>query len=189
MSDFVIVIDSAEQHPFAFTGLRHDSDKDYEPIIQPTIRQSLGRHPNSLGDYSLVGGIGRCHIERKSMDDAHSTILGFNDGHRERFESELGNLSKIESAAVVVECSLEDLLKNAPQYGVKTPQQNAKTLFRSILAWQNDYRGVPWIFADDRRLAEQATYWWLHRWWEKNLKPSGKELRRLNRVKKMLDSI
>lgn len=188
MTAFTIIIDSAEQHAFTFTGLREDAAKDYAPIVVPTIRQSLGRYPNSLGDYSLVGGIGRCHIERKSMDDAHSTILGFNDGHRVRFESELANLSKIESAAVVVECSLEDLLKNAPQYGVKTPQQNAKTLFRSILAYQNDYK-VPWIFADDRRLAEQATYWWLHRWWEKNLKPKGQELRRLNQVKKMLDSI
>lgn len=187
--DFVIVADSAEQHVLTFTGLRHDADKDYAPIHVSVIRQSLGRHPNSLGDYSLVGGIGRCHIERKSMDDAHSTFLGFNDGHRERFESELDNLSKIESAAVVVECSLEDLLKHAPQYGKKTPQQNAKTLFRSILAWQNDYKGVQWIFADDRRLAEQATYWWLHRWWEKNLKPRGKEARRLNKVKKLLDGV
>jgi hypothetical protein len=188
MSDFIIVADSAEQHVFTFTGLHHDSDKDYAPIHVPIIRQSLGRHPNSLGDYSLVGGIGRCHIERKSMEDAHSTFLGFNDGHRERFESELANLSKIESALVLVECSLDQLVKNAPQYGKKTPAQNAKTLFRSVLAWQNDYRTVQWEFAPDRRFAEQIAYWWLHRWWEKNLKPKGAEARRLNKAKKLLDS-
>jgi hypothetical protein len=186
MSDFVIVIDSAEQHMYTFTGLRHDSDKNYQPIAVPIIRQSLGRHPNSLGDYSLVGGIGRCHIERKSMEDCQSTILGFNDGHRERFESELSNRAKIESPLVLVECSLEDLLKNAPQYGVKTPQQNAKILFRSILAYQQDCR-VPWLFCDDRRLAEQAAFWFLHRWWEKNLKVSAKAARRMKRAQNLLD--
>lgn len=167
--NFTIIIDTAEQFPFTFQGLRSDSDRKYTPIHADIIQQSLGRHPHSLGDYSLVGGVGRCHIERKSMEDAQSTILGFNDGHRERFESELGNLSQVECPLVLVECTLSDLLKNAPNYGKKTPQQNAKILFRSILAYQQDYK-VPWMFCDGRGLAEQAAYWFLHRWWEKNLK-------------------
>ena len=184
--NFTIIIDTAEQFPFPFTNIRHDADKDYQPASVPIIYQSLGRHPNSLGDYSLVGGIGRCHIERKSMEDCQSTILGFNDGHRARFESELTNLSKIESPLVLVECSLEDLLKNAPQYGKKTPQHNAKILFRSILAYQQDCK-VPWLFCDGRGLAEQAAYWFLHRWWEKNLKVVNRRGR--TKVQKLLDSI
>ena len=120
------------------------------------------------------------------MEDCQSTILGFNDGHRARFESELTNLSKIESPLVLVECSLEDLLKNAPQYGKKTPQQNAKILFRSILAYQQDCK-VPWLFCDGRGLAEQAAYWFLHRWWEKNLKVVNRRGR--TKVQKLLDSI
>lgn len=168
--EFSIIVDTAEQHAFTFTGLKSDADKKYTSLAVDIIRQSLGRHPDSLGDYSLAGGIGRCHIERKSMEDAQSTILGFNDGHRARFECELANLSQIESPLVVVECSLAGLIANAPQYGKKTAQQNAKILFRSVLAYQQDFPKVPWLFCDSRELAEQASYWFLHRWWEKNLK-------------------
>lgn len=172
--NFTIYVDSAEQHPFTFQGIRADSDKKYVRTVPDIEHRCLGRHPNSLGDYSLAGGLGRCHIERKSMEDCQSTILGFNDGHRERFECELHNLSEIECSMVLVECSLADLLKQAPQYGKKTAQQNAKTLFRSILAYQQDYR-VPWMFCDGRGLAEQSAYWFLHRWWEKNLKKSKRQ--------------
>lgn len=93
MSDFHILIDSAEQHPFSFSGLRSDANEGYTQLRVLTSIECLGRHPDSLGDYSLAGGIGRCHIERKSMGDCQSTILGFNDGHRDRFEQELRNLA------------------------------------------------------------------------------------------------
>jgi hypothetical protein len=172
--EFTIIIDTAEQHPFTFQNIKSDADKKYVKTVPAIEHRCLGRHPNSLGDYSIVGGVGRCHIERKSMDDAQSTILGFNDGHRERFECELQNLSQIESALILVECSLGDLLKHSPEYGKKTAQQNAKTLFRSILAYQQDYK-IPWMFCDGRRLAEQSAYWFLHRWWEKNLKKSVRQ--------------
>lgn len=172
---FIVVIDSAEQHPFTFDGLLADSDRNYAPLIIPKLYRSLGRHPDSLGDYSLTTldgptGIGRCHVERKSMEDAHGTILGFNDGRRARFESELSNLGQIESAVVVVECSFADLIRFAPDYGQKTASQNEKILQRSIIAFIQDY-GVNWMFFESRRLAEDFTFRFLWRYWEKNLKP------------------
>lgn len=163
---FTIIIDTAEQHPFAFTGLKADANQNYLPIKVETVSECLGRHPDSLGDYSIVGGVGSIHVERKSLEDAQGTILGWEDGRRDRFEQELANLSAIEAALVVVECSLPELLANAPDWGTKTKQQNAKTLFRSILAWQQDYR-VPWLFAGSRAMAEQATYRFFYRWYEK----------------------
>jgi hypothetical protein len=172
--NFTIYIDTAEQAPLTFRNLRADADKKYVRTVPDIEYRCLGRHPNSLGDYSVAGGVGRVAIERKSMEDCQSTILGFNDGHRERFECELGNLSQVECSIVLVECSLASLLTNAPEYGKKTRQQNAKTLFRSILAYQADYR-VPWMFCDGRALAEQTAFWWLHRWWEKNLKKSARQ--------------
>lgn len=174
MTAFAIIIDTAEQFPYSFAGLRSDANRGYTAMAVDVHYQCLGRHPNSLGDYSLVGGIGRCAIERKSLEDCQSTILGFNDGHRERFECELKNLSQVECAMVLVECSLAELLTNAPEWGKKTRQQNAKTLFRSVLAYKQDYR-VPWLFCDGRALAEQSAYWFLHRWWERNLKVSKRE--------------
>ncbi|HEU4342422.1 MAG TPA: hypothetical protein VFU31_12700 [Candidatus Binatia bacterium] len=168
---FTVLIDSAEQHPFQFAGLRTDAADGNRPLIVPTKFQSLGRFPDSLGDYSLdstVGGVGRCHVERKSMADAHSTILGWarkgeDVGHRDRFEQELERLSEMEAGLVVVECSFVELIAKAPQYGVRTASQNATTLHRSILSWMRKYR-VQWLFADDRRIAEKSVFRWLWNW-------------------------
>ena len=66
---FTILIDSAEQQPFTFTGLRADSSKKYAPLIVRTEVTSLGRYPNSLGDYCIAGYERRCHLERKSLSD------------------------------------------------------------------------------------------------------------------------
>lgn len=177
---FTVLIDTAEQTPFTFQGLYADAgtvnpgskEAGPRPLIVHTERQALGRFPLSLGDYSLSTGLGRCHIERKSMQDAHSTFLGWarkgeDVGRRERFEQELGRLSEIEAGLVVVECSLEVLLQQAPQYGHRTASQNSKTLFRSILSWQQKY-DVQWMFAGGRRLAEQYAFRWLEKWDKKD---------------------
>ena len=185
---FTILVDTAEQTPFRFRGIHADANKGGRTlVVSPGInlvRQCLGRHPNSLGDYSIEGFVGRCHVERKSMDDAHSTILGFTKtvdgqrvelhGHRERFERELANLANIECGCVVVECSFGEFLNNAPEHelGKKTGLLNRKILARSIIAWQQDY-GVPWLFCDDRRAAEVITFRWLERFWKKHKPKRG----------------
>jgi DNA excision repair protein ERCC-4 len=177
LNPFTIIVDTAEQHPFTFAGIHADSDRKnrllrFVPGVN-VIRQCLGRHPHSLGDYSIEGFVGRVHVERKSMDDAHSTLLGWSgDGdvnRRERFECELRNLSNVECAAVVVECSFGQLVDQAPEYdqGKKTRACNAKILERSVIAYQQDY-GVPWIFCDDRRSAEVVTFCFLNRFWQKH---------------------
>lgn len=170
---FTVLIDTAEQLAFQFAGLKCDADKQYRPLVVQTERRCLGRHPVSLGDYSLTSaaicGVGRCHVERKSLADAHSTILGFGDGHRERFERELENLNGIDAALVIVEASFSDFLRLAPEYGRKTRVQNAKTLNRSVLSFQQDFPRVQWMFADGPRLAEQYTFRWLERWYRKQV--------------------
>lgn len=166
---FTILVDTAETFPFTFQGLRADSDQSYRPLIVETKRVCLGRYPDSLADYTLEGGYGKCHVERKSMEDAHGTLLGFKDGRRERFESELSNLKKIDHAAVVVECSFEDFLKHAPTHGKRSAAENqalhAKILNRSVISLTYHY-GVPWQFAGSRRLAEQWTFRFLKEWWD-----------------------
>jgi hypothetical protein len=179
MCPFTVLIDTAEQQPFSFAGIRGDADVGGRPIIVPTEPQCLGRHPDSLGDYSLTGGKGRCHVERKSMDDAHGTILGWGD-RRERFEKELENLSEIEAGAVVVECSLGELIRCAPELPKTSAARNAKSLFRSVMSFQRRY-SVRWIFCDSRRLAELATFRWLLDWHEEQIetrKATEKESRR-----------
>lgn len=183
VAPFTVLIDSAETQPFTFHGIPDDrhaagtfvdafGDRHARTLIVPTEWRCLGRYPDSLGDYSIDGGVGRVHVERKSMEDLQSTVLGFaargddGPGRRERFECELANLSRIEAACVIVECDFADAIRNAPEWGKRTSQQNAKTLTRSILAYTQDY-SVPWIWAGSRRMAELLTYRWFARWWEK----------------------
>jgi hypothetical protein len=182
LNPWTIIIDTAEQHPFTFQGIHADSDRKnrllrFVPGVN-LIRQCLGRHPDSLGDYSIEGFVGRCHVERKSMEDAHGTLLGWPDAdgssRRERFESELRNLSNMESGAVIFECTLDHLIDSAPEYdhGKKTAACNAKILERSVLAYAQDY-DVKFIFCDGRRRAELRTFQWLNRFWQKHKPKRG----------------
>ena len=162
---FVILIDTAEQHPFSFTGIRSDAAHSHEEYEVNCRSFCLGRHPNSRGDYSIYGHVGRVAVERKSKADAYGTFLGW-DGHRERFEKELENLSAMSAAMVVIEADFSEFLKDAPEWGIKTAAENRVILHRSIIAWAQDYR-VPFFFAGSRRTAEVTTFRFFERYWRK----------------------
>lgn len=159
---FTVLIDAQEKHPFTFKGLQTDADQGNRPLIVPTEWRSLGP---GWGDYSIDGWEGHVHLERKSAEDAVGTILGWGE-RRERFERELEQLAGIDCAAVIVECTIGRLCQYAPARGRKTVQENAKILFRQVLAWQQDFR-VPWLFCDGRRMAEVAAFRTLERFWKK----------------------
>jgi hypothetical protein len=188
-----VVIDTAEQAPFSFTNIHADAARQNRLIEVETVRRCLGRYPNSLGDYSLeidsawrdspgrewnCNEPGWCYVERKSLEDCQSTLLGFADGHRERFESELQNLQAVihagGAALVVVECDLAELLNTAPAGTTKSPQVNAKGLHRSVVSLWREY-GVPWAFCGGRRLAEITTFRFLESFWKHRGKEGGKE--------------
>lgn len=158
---FTVLIDTGEQHPFSFAGLQAGASQAYRPIIVRTRRQALGP---SHGDYSIDGFEGLIHIERKSMDDAHGTLLGWGE-RRDRFEATLGYLSQIEFGAVVVECTLGTLLANAPEHGKRSKVENRRSLNATYLAWLLKYPSVPWLFCDTRGLAETETYRLLERFY------------------------
>ena len=173
-----VVIDTAEQHAFSFTNIRADAAQQYRPIQVETVRRCLGRHPNSLGDYSLeatdgawacTDPAGWCFVERKSLEDCQSTLLGFADGHRARFEVELANLAAVihagGAALVVVECDLSSLLTTAPAGTTKSSQVNARSLHRSVVSLWREY-GVPWAFCGSRRMAELTTFRFLESFWK-----------------------
>ena len=178
-----VLIDTAEQAPFGFTNIRADAARQNRLIEVETVRRCLGRYPRSYGDYSLEFADGTafldawCYVERKSLEDCQSTLLGFADGHRERFESELSNLAGViragGAALVVVECDLAELLNTAPAGTTKSPQVNAKGLHRSVVSCWREY-GVPWAFCSGRRLAEITTFRFLESFW-KHRKQEGKE--------------
>lgn len=148
---FTVIVDAQEKYPFEFNGIT--TDKDKRPIIVGTRVQSLGP---THGDYSMVGFEGECHIERKSKEDARGTILGWGE-RRERFEATLEFLSQVWRAAVIVECSFGELIESAESRGKKSVTENKKILHRQTMAWMTDFT-VPWIFCDNRRLAEISAF-------------------------------
>lgn len=180
VNPFTILIDSNESHPFNFKGLKCDANRQGRPLVVRTKWKSLGRFPNGLGDYAIEGDLeDHCRIERKSVEDLQGTLLGWpkldeegnqmrGSGRRERFEQELENLQKIQCAAVVVEGSMSDVLSELKDYGKKTIQTQTKILFRSIIAMQQSYLGVPWFMCDGRRAAEVTAFRFLERFWRHN---------------------
>jgi len=163
---WTLLIDSAEQEPFTFQNHCVDFSAANPTWIVPTDTVCLGRYPDSLGDYTLDCCRGRCHVERKSKNDAHGTILGFKGkdattGRRDRFEKELENLSKIEAGAVVVECSMGELIGDPPESDYRTYVETAAILESSIHSFQRKYKGVAWFFCDSREHAERTTLRWL----------------------------
>lgn len=200
---FTILIDSAESQPWSFQGLRADADKGDAPLVVPIRWENLGRHPNSLGDYSIEGLVGQVAIERKSAEDAVSTVLGWNsryeiehgrDGRRQRFMRELSNLAAIRAGIVVVEAPLQQILVRMPgcdgeEYfdqltgeinptrGVKPVVENRKIFFRSIVSWQERFK-VNWMFCESRREAEVFAFRWLEKHWQHWLERLSKEERR-----------
>jgi hypothetical protein len=171
-----IVIDTAEGHPFTFDDIKADAARQYRPIQVECVRRCLGRHPNSYGDYSLESAADgwqytetRCYVERKSLEDCQSTLLGFSDGHRDRFESELSNLASAiragGAALVVVECDMPTLLSTPVPGSRKPPQVVARSLHRTICSMWREH-GVPWAFCGSRRLAEVTTFRFLESFWK-----------------------
>lgn len=180
---FVVLIDSREQKPWTFLDIKTTPSQEDSPTWDvATERAYLARHIDGtylgLADYSIKHLAGCVAVERKSMADAHSTLLGWRS-KRAQFESELGNLAHFEHCAVIVECSLGTLLAEAPQWGVKTAAENRTSLRGTVLSWAMDYR-VPWLFCDSPRMAEVMAFRLLERAWRKCRHLLPKELRHGN---------
>ncbi len=180
---FTVLVDTAEGAPFTFHGIKTDADKDCLPLYVPTRFMSLGRFPDSLGDYSIAGLTDQVAIERKSRDDVWGTILGWEtnyqatnglSGRRQRFEKELENLSKINAACVVVEASWEECIQQMPEWGIKPAATNRKIFFRSVISFQQRFK-LPWNFMPSRRAAEVFAFRFLERYWKKLSKQERQE--------------
>ena len=110
----------------------------------------------ATGDYSIVGLEDKIAIERKTKEDAYSSL----GQGRARFERELERLSQFDYAAIVIEASLPDFLQ-APAFS----QMNPKSATASIIAWSVKYR-VCIFFAGDRRHGNALTKQLLEKYWK-----------------------
>jgi hypothetical protein len=69
-------------------------------------------------------------------------------------------MSEYDYAAVMVECHTGDLVDYPPRYS----KLNAKSLVRTLMAWDQRFR-VSWWFAGNRGRAEGMTFRMLERFW------------------------
>lgn len=131
-----ILIDTREQAPFSFCG--YDAHPELATL--------------STGDYSLPGFEDRAGIERKSLEDLVSCLMGSN---RDRFERELARGQSYELFAVVVEAALSDVSRGKYKSDMKP-----HAALQSLIAFQVRYR-VPFIWCGSRAAAEYYTFWTL----------------------------
>ena len=116
-----IVVDTREQRPYEFKS--------------QTIKGTL-----VTGDYSLLGAENLIAIERKTLPDLISCLCG----GRERFERELFRGRALDYFAIVIECSLTDIVSG--DYRSKMPPKSA---IQSLLAFSVRYR-LPVFFVENR---------------------------------------
>lgn len=127
----------------------------------------IERRKLDTGDYSLPGFETMVTLERKSLSDLLGTLFGatsdsVGDGRAnlERFRRELDRMRSFKRAAIVVEASMQQVLKG---------DYRSTVLPQSVLGAVNaifiDY-GVPTIWAGDRSGAEYVIGWTLARIWE-----------------------
>jgi ERCC4-type nuclease len=126
--EFIVVIDSREQHPYKFDG---------------TITKAL-----KSGDYSISGLEDKIAIERKTKEDAYSSL----GAGRARFEKELIRLSDYDYSAIVIESNLDNFLQ-APPF----TKMNPKAAMNSLVSWSVKYK-VFIFFASDRQHAKALVF-------------------------------
>jgi ERCC4-type nuclease len=151
-SPFVVAIDQREKLPYAFASIVSDASEGRRPVEVATTPAFL-----PSGDYSIVGHEPAIAIERKSLADLYGTL----GQHRDRFERELVRLAGMAWAAVVVEAEWSEVLQ-----GSEHSQLDPKTIYRSVIAWQQRMPVVHWWFVAGRPMAEVTVYRLLERWWK-----------------------
>lgn len=144
MMTMEIIIDTREQSPYTFRSVA----KPAPPVQRATL---------ATGDYSILGCETEIAIERKSKNDLYQSVTR----GRDRFEREFERMSRMDFAAVVIECSFESMFTPPRQ----STAVNPKTPFRTLLAWCQRYR-VPFFNYPTRAHAEKATFLLLHYYWK-----------------------
>jgi len=119
----VLLIDTREQRPLALPNSR---------------RATL-----STGDYSVEGYENLIAVERKS----HADFVGCVAHGRGRFERELARLTMYEYPALVLECTMADILA-----GAQFSEVHPHAAVGSLIAWSVKWRVPVWL-CGDRRMA------------------------------------
>jgi ERCC4-type nuclease len=139
-----IIVDTREQQPYTFAGIKADVKDGSGILTIATVRRTL-----QTGDYAIDGHEGEIAVERKSFNDFYSTLAS----GRDRFEAELKRLAVMPFGAIIVEAEWSEILQGHPRTLL-----SPKSVHRSVIAWQQRYPSIHWWFLAERRLAEITTF-------------------------------
>jgi len=162
VNPFTVIIDQREKAPFSFTGIQSDADTKFAPLVIPTRLELL-----VTGDYTIEGFEPDITVERKSVAD----LIGTLTAGRDRFEDELSRAQEMKFAAVVVEGDWSAIMQHCKESAERNQKRapSVKTIFRSVVTFQQRFMRVHWWFCADRRMAEQATFRILERYFRDRL--------------------
>lgn len=154
LTPYTVIIDTREQRGFEFAQpLRIARQKK-------TYTVAVKRGTLTSGDYSIEGFETRVAVERKSISDLFSTL----STGRARFERELARLQEYERAAVVVEAEWSTIFREPPSRSQLPP----RTVFMSVVSWQQRFPRVHWWMLPGRDVAEATTIRILDRFWREH---------------------
>lgn len=128
-----VIIDTREQTPWVFS----------ERVT--TIRDAL-----PTGDYSLVGARNLVTIERKTLNDFVGTVIGA----RKRFTAELERMQAFPYRLIVVEGSLEDILR-----GRYTSKASPTSVLATAISLHVNWK-TPVLYAGSRPCAAAYVEMW-----------------------------
>ncbi|MCL4852306.1 MAG: hypothetical protein KJZ78_13105 [Bryobacteraceae bacterium] len=117
---------------------REQDEYSFDPRLVTVVRRAL-----PAGDYSIARLEERVAVERKTLDDFVSTVIH----SRDRFRQELRKLAGYDSACVVVEAGLPDVLQRRYRGGA-----HPNAVLGSTLSIVLDF-GVPVFFCSNRQAA------------------------------------
>ena len=125
----IIAVDTREQLPLKFDGIE----------TQVMTLKS--------GDYSIVGYQDRVAIERKSHSDCWSSM----SNGRSRFERCIKRLAALDRAAIVIECSLDELCIRPSQI----QRTNVASVIGGLISWSCQFQ-IPIFFCPNRDYAARV---------------------------------
>lgn len=149
IGDPVIAVDTREQRPYVFGR------------SVPMVVKCL-----PAGDMAPLGAESRCAIDRKALGDFVRCITV----DRERFARELAKLATYETAAIVVEANLSDVMRR--KYRAQVDPQVVIGAAASIFV---RYR-VPVFFCGDRYSGSDFSLRVLRKFWEQKMKDTPAEV-------------
>ena len=167
-SPFVVLVDTREQLPYTFAGLRADANEGGGPLTVQTVRTTL-----QTGDYSIAGYQELVCVERKTAADVFATLtVG-----RKRFRAEIERMRNFSAAWIVIEAELSDLCKGVPFAQNVSP----RTIFRTAMHWQLRYPSIHWWCVPGPAFGAAVTYQLLRTWWRERVEAPEKLRRRNDR--------